>query len=421
MPIAARPATTATGASTSTAWTNTSSRRTCGSPTSRAECATSTASGSCSTSSATTARRRSRCRSTSRSSGRSTTATAGSMADHQNLPPEQLDPANPLHRFFHRERDLAELSDFDDANPAVMDYLVGAYLQWIEQGASAFRIDTIRHVSPAFWHEFTRADPRAPPGLLHVRGALRVRRAKDRHAHAPGERRRERARLSRAGRHGRSVRETGQRLRANARGPAPRGRRLPQSLRADVVLRQPRHGAPRRHRGRFHRREQLAVHVARHSRRVLRLGDRVHGGDQGTRGQSQLSRPQERRTRAQPSRPRGTGADCQDPPRFTGAAARPAGHPRAEGRPRGFPAGLRARRGGETALVLLNKGSSAAQFEVDGAMACRRLARRDEREHGHGRARRTPGARGSRTWRKGADCGTSAWKTPACAASSTGR
>ena len=88
------------------------------------------------------------------------------VADHQNLPPEQLDPANPLHRFFHRERDLAELSDFDDASPAVMDYLVGAYLQWIEQGASAFRIDTIRHVSPAFWREFTRRIRERHPGFF---------------------------------------------------------------------------------------------------------------------------------------------------------------------------------------------------------------------------------------------------------------
>ena len=62
-------------------------------------------------------------------------------ADHQNLPPGKLDPANPLHRWFRREPDLAELSNFDDTNPEVMDYLVGAYLQWIDQGASAFRIE----------------------------------------------------------------------------------------------------------------------------------------------------------------------------------------------------------------------------------------------------------------------------------------
>lgn len=88
------------------------------------------------------------------------------VADHQNLPPEQLDPANPLHRFFHRERDLAELSNFDDTNPAVMDYLTGAYLQWIDQGAAAFRIDTIRHVPDPFWREFTRRIREKHPGFF---------------------------------------------------------------------------------------------------------------------------------------------------------------------------------------------------------------------------------------------------------------
>lgn len=88
------------------------------------------------------------------------------VADHQNLPPERLDPANPLHRFFHREPDLAELSNLDDTNPAVMDYLVGAYLQWIEQGASAFRIDTIRHVPHAFWREFAQRIRAKHPGFF---------------------------------------------------------------------------------------------------------------------------------------------------------------------------------------------------------------------------------------------------------------
>jgi glycosidase len=88
------------------------------------------------------------------------------VADHQNLPPEELDPANPLHRFFHRERDLAELANFDDTNPAVMDYLAGAYLQWIDQGAAAFRIDTIRHVPDAFWREFTRRIRARHPGFF---------------------------------------------------------------------------------------------------------------------------------------------------------------------------------------------------------------------------------------------------------------
>lgn len=77
------------------------------------------------------------------------------LADHGNLPPEQLDPANnPLHAFYRTERDLAQLADFDYDNPAVEDYLVGAYRQWLDQGAMALRVDTARHMPLAFWGRF---------------------------------------------------------------------------------------------------------------------------------------------------------------------------------------------------------------------------------------------------------------------------
>lgn len=76
------------------------------------------------------------------------------VADHQNLPPEQLDPVNnPLHGFFHNYPDLVKLSNIDDENPKVRDYLINSYLYWISQGADAFRIDTIRHVPHSFWRE----------------------------------------------------------------------------------------------------------------------------------------------------------------------------------------------------------------------------------------------------------------------------
>ncbi len=88
------------------------------------------------------------------------------VADHQNLPPEKLDKNNPLHGFFHTEPDLAELSNLDDTNPAVLDYLVGAYLQWIEQGAAAFRIDTIRHMPHAFWKQFSDRIREHYPGFF---------------------------------------------------------------------------------------------------------------------------------------------------------------------------------------------------------------------------------------------------------------
>lgn len=73
------------------------------------------------------------------------------VADHKNLHPTELDTSDPLQAFFYPVPDLAELSNLDDSNPDVQDYLINAYLYWIEQGADAFRIDTIRHVSHDFW------------------------------------------------------------------------------------------------------------------------------------------------------------------------------------------------------------------------------------------------------------------------------
>ena len=89
------------------------------------------------------------------------------VADHQNLAPADLDPAgNPMHAFFHAEPDLAQLSNLDDTNPAVLDYFVRAYSQWIDQGAGAFRIDTIRHVPHPFWKAFSDAIRAKHPGFF---------------------------------------------------------------------------------------------------------------------------------------------------------------------------------------------------------------------------------------------------------------
>ncbi|WP_337244817.1 alpha-amylase family glycosyl hydrolase [Luteimonas sp. gir] len=101
------------------------------------------------------------------------------VADHQNLPPQQLDPAgNPLHAFYSNvgpvdaktgsifDGNLAQLSDFDAANPAVMAYLAGAYLQWIDQGADAFRVDTIAWMPHAFWREFAERIRTRHPGFF---------------------------------------------------------------------------------------------------------------------------------------------------------------------------------------------------------------------------------------------------------------
>ncbi len=89
------------------------------------------------------------------------------LADHQNLAPDKLDPRhNPLHAFFNTKGGLAELSDLDENNPAVLDYRVGAYEQWIDQGATAFRIDTIGWMPHAFWKKFADRIRGKRPGFF---------------------------------------------------------------------------------------------------------------------------------------------------------------------------------------------------------------------------------------------------------------
>ncbi|MBY5990795.1 alpha-amylase family glycosyl hydrolase [Ferrimonas balearica] len=89
------------------------------------------------------------------------------VADHQNLPPEALRPEQePLHRFFNTTPDLAQLADMNVERPEVMDYFVDAYLQWLGQGAAAFRIDTVKHVPKAAWGEFSRRIRAEYPGLF---------------------------------------------------------------------------------------------------------------------------------------------------------------------------------------------------------------------------------------------------------------
>ncbi len=95
-------------------------------------------------------------------------AADGSLvADHGNLAPDQLDPAtHPLQRWYNTTPDLAQLGDFNPDNPAVMDYLTGAYLQWIGQGAAAFRVDTISHQPLAFWKTFAERIRAQHPGFF---------------------------------------------------------------------------------------------------------------------------------------------------------------------------------------------------------------------------------------------------------------
>jgi cyclomaltodextrin glucanotransferase len=88
------------------------------------------------------------------------------VADHGNLHPSELDADNPLHAFYRREPDLAELSDMDYDNPDVLEYFVAAYSQWIDRGASAIRVDTIKHVPHAFWKAFADRIRQDRPGFF---------------------------------------------------------------------------------------------------------------------------------------------------------------------------------------------------------------------------------------------------------------
>ena len=89
------------------------------------------------------------------------------IADEQNLPPWQLDPVrNPLHRFYHAYEDLVQLSNNDDQSPLVLNYMVGAYEQWIDEGSDAFRIDTISHMSTTFWKQFSARIRASHPGFF---------------------------------------------------------------------------------------------------------------------------------------------------------------------------------------------------------------------------------------------------------------
>ncbi len=88
------------------------------------------------------------------------------IADHMNLPPDKLDPNNPLNAFYNRKAGIAQLSDLNENDPRMLPYLLGAYQQWIDQGADAFRIDTIGWLPHTFWHAFTQKIREKHPGFF---------------------------------------------------------------------------------------------------------------------------------------------------------------------------------------------------------------------------------------------------------------
>ena len=71
-----------------------------------------------------------------------------------------------------------QLGDLNADNPAVVDYLAGAYRRWIEQGAAAFRVDTLRRPHPDAAAGDEQGQRRGPDHAVHrpVRARLLVRR-----------------------------------------------------------------------------------------------------------------------------------------------------------------------------------------------------------------------------------------------------
>lgn len=89
------------------------------------------------------------------------------VADHENLPPEKLDPGHKrLHAFYKTQPILAQLSNIDENNPAALDYFADAYLHWIDQGAAAFRIDAIGLTPVAYWRKFSARIRAKHPGFF---------------------------------------------------------------------------------------------------------------------------------------------------------------------------------------------------------------------------------------------------------------
>ena len=100
------------------------------------------------------------------------------VADHQNLPPDQLDPENPLHAFYNRKTDLGELSDLNENNPDVLEYFVAAYSQWLDQGVYALRIDTVPFMPGDYWKAFGDQMRAKRPGLFMFAEAFNYEAAK---------------------------------------------------------------------------------------------------------------------------------------------------------------------------------------------------------------------------------------------------
>lgn len=62
---------------------------------------------------------------------------------------------------------LFDLPDFNTENPEVVDYLVDVANYWVDEtGIDGYRLDTVRHVPPAFWKTFIPAVKEKHPDLF---------------------------------------------------------------------------------------------------------------------------------------------------------------------------------------------------------------------------------------------------------------
>ena len=109
------------------------------------------------------------------------------VADHENLPPEELDPGNRLHAFYNRKTDLGELSDLSEENPDVLEYFVAAYFTLAGPGrcGAAYRYDPV--YAAYVLERLQRSPARRASGFVHVRGGLQLRRVRHSATYLPGE------------------------------------------------------------------------------------------------------------------------------------------------------------------------------------------------------------------------------------------
>ena len=90
------------------------------------------------------------------------------ICDHENKPWGQIAGNNC---FLNNQNEDgkpflgAPLAEFDQRKQFIKDYLNNSFLQWIDQGVAAFRIDTVKHVPESYWAELAELIRAQHPGF----------------------------------------------------------------------------------------------------------------------------------------------------------------------------------------------------------------------------------------------------------------